>query len=1191
MLAPMPVYAASRVLYWVGADGNWNDTSHWSLSSGGAGGETVPDSDDDVNFDANSGFDPTHYQVAVNTTAYCRDMDWNGVSLANSPQLTFSSYDLYCYGDVRFGSGVRFSTGSKDFYLMGTGSQTITCNGALGYPNFTTNASGTWTQQDSFPSLVTGNLDVHDGTWDFNDQDGSLTSVTVSGGTIDLSTSEIDVTYSWTYTSGTVTCGTSNITIGGSGTTSSFAGGGQTYYDVTVLNTMDYDDQEATITGANTFHDLTLTCGAVTAAQTTLSANQTVTGTLTTTGSAANYRLLVSSSTLHTARTITAATVASTYTDFRDITGAGAGSWDLSAGTAGDCGGNTDITFPSSRTVYFSTATGNLDFSYNKWSNTSGGSPSLTYFPRPQDTAVFDENSFAVPGVALGLDTLSLPSIDTTDVTNNPTFQHYSGTQTMAYIYGSLELGTCTWDVDTTYMYGQGAETISGTLGGGGDLIIDAYTGSVTLSDDLALTTGSGDLTLLSGILYLDDYDVTCGTFISSTTTYQRSLVMTDSIFTLNATGAVTKWNVAATNLAITQGTSEIVFTNTTTNTQTFAGAGFTYNDFTIEGSGNYQTTISGTNTFNDIYVDRSQAAKTLAGNVTCTISHLYSPVAGTTQFTITNTDFTKTSGLVALKYMTISGSTASGGATFLAGAAPPSVDGGSNSGWTFSDYTAPTVVTEAVSSISGTSANFNGNVGSLGSFSGETIYGYFEYGLTDGYGSDTSDLQESITATGDYYNTVTGLSNETGYHVRAVLLYNGHEYAYGADVEFTSAGSPVVTTGDATNITTNSARLQGVLTSLGIYDTAFVYFNYGLTSGSLNNSTPPVEYDAPGAFYADISGLQPYETYYFEAEALYSAASLSTGEENSFDLQAEGVSTTITIVRVGMFGNYLVDYDPADPDTTDYLLIAEIYNKYTDYYPNEEAPKWFTLELLDTDDTTVLGASPLSNWGDRPTAIYFNSTQAANLTESSAYNVRVVGYNIAGVPESDHYTLATTDWKGHDSDSLDNWCTASAFNMQNTDERTDYLTTITDVKNLVITDNAGAYFTTGIPGISQVRPNLFETARSKPQFDAGAASSDYDAADWNTYVGSTIATDATAIGGVFNTDGRTALAWIFGLAMLILTVLGIALGGKGIYVMLLNLPILMYGNYLRVIDIQWTIVMALIMMFFFIRQLWWKTT
>lgn len=40
--------------YWVGNSGLWNDTAHWSLTSGGTGGAPVPTANNDVYFDSNS---------------------------------------------------------------------------------------------------------------------------------------------------------------------------------------------------------------------------------------------------------------------------------------------------------------------------------------------------------------------------------------------------------------------------------------------------------------------------------------------------------------------------------------------------------------------------------------------------------------------------------------------------------------------------------------------------------------------------------------------------------------------------------------------------------------------------------------------------------------------------------------------------------------------------------------------------------------------------------------------------------------------------------------------------------------------------------------------------------------------------------------------------------------------------------
>ncbi len=51
-------------LYWVGNSGNWNDPSHWSSTSGGAGGVGVPNQNDNVTFDLNS-FNSANQTVSV----------------------------------------------------------------------------------------------------------------------------------------------------------------------------------------------------------------------------------------------------------------------------------------------------------------------------------------------------------------------------------------------------------------------------------------------------------------------------------------------------------------------------------------------------------------------------------------------------------------------------------------------------------------------------------------------------------------------------------------------------------------------------------------------------------------------------------------------------------------------------------------------------------------------------------------------------------------------------------------------------------------------------------------------------------------------------------------------------------------------------------------------------------------------
>ncbi|NOS94323.1 MAG: S8 family serine peptidase, partial [Cyclobacteriaceae bacterium] len=49
-----PVESLPSSLYWVGGSGDWSDPAHWSISSGGSSGNTIPSSADHVIFDENS---------------------------------------------------------------------------------------------------------------------------------------------------------------------------------------------------------------------------------------------------------------------------------------------------------------------------------------------------------------------------------------------------------------------------------------------------------------------------------------------------------------------------------------------------------------------------------------------------------------------------------------------------------------------------------------------------------------------------------------------------------------------------------------------------------------------------------------------------------------------------------------------------------------------------------------------------------------------------------------------------------------------------------------------------------------------------------------------------------------------------------------------------------------------------------
>ena len=197
--------------YWVGDGGNWNDTTHWSTSSGGSSGAAVPTTTDDVFFDANS-FSSGSQTVTANVNGNCRDMDWSGVTNSPTFHLTgFGTKIVDISGSLTFATGMSLTTQSSsntfNFSATSTG-KTITTGGvSIPFEWDFRGSGGGWTLQDAF--TVTGNTAIVAGrAWlfptvslDFNGQDVTFTS---NNSTFQM------------YTGATVTLGSSKFVMNGS---------------------------------------------------------------------------------------------------------------------------------------------------------------------------------------------------------------------------------------------------------------------------------------------------------------------------------------------------------------------------------------------------------------------------------------------------------------------------------------------------------------------------------------------------------------------------------------------------------------------------------------------------------------------------------------------------------------------------------------------------------------------------------------------------------------------------------------------------------------------------------------------------------------------------------------------------------------------------------------------------------------
>jgi len=106
----------ARTLYWVNDGGNWNDASHWSVTSGGKGGAGIPGSADDVVFDLNS-FSYPYEVINLSGTASCNSFQ----TLPDVPYIQFvgnslsklevhGSFDLQGLIDWQYTGTVHFTS-------------------------------------------------------------------------------------------------------------------------------------------------------------------------------------------------------------------------------------------------------------------------------------------------------------------------------------------------------------------------------------------------------------------------------------------------------------------------------------------------------------------------------------------------------------------------------------------------------------------------------------------------------------------------------------------------------------------------------------------------------------------------------------------------------------------------------------------------------------------------------------------------------------------------------------------------------------------------------------------------------------------------------------------------------------------------------------------------------------------------
>ena len=680
--------------FWVGGSGNWSDaTNHWATTTGGApGAGNLPTASDNAIFDTAS--NAVGYTVTIDSAAVCLDLTFGApltgtITWAGSATMAISSSMTLLNGMT------RTYTGAITFNATSTG-KTITSNGVTLASQITLNgAGGGWTLQDNFQT--SGNY-INFAAGTFNTNTKSITNdsgfvasgatartLIISGSTITLGTVG---SIGWQVSSSvSLTVDTTTLITG----IHRFDGGGLTYNDVT-FNTA---TSALTLNNANIFRNLTTIPGQATTL--TVSANQTITGTLTQTGNSVSSRLLIVSSVVGTARTITAAAASLTDVDFTDITGAGAAS-PFTGTRLGDCKGNSGITFTAAANKYYVGNTANWN-SANVWALTSGGAGATNNFPLPQDTAVLDAGSFSANGQTLTVSAahrIGSLLCSGTDQTYN-----FSLVASLVF-YGDVTFDSNLTNTSSGTFTFSGRNTQTITTAGkslAGSLTINSIGGTVSLADALTGSAIAATFSLTLGTLDLNGKTLSYGNFESSNSNARtiKSSVNGGKIITTNTAAATVFVATTTTNLTIDRatGTWTIEIGGNTANLRQMAvGAGKSWPAISFTNTtagGEFRLSSSGAATvIKSLSVTNpAQTIKRTAGT-TITIEDNNGFPSGTVGNLVTIGSITAAShtwaksggGQISADYLSISYSTATPSSTWYAGA--NSTNGGNNSGWNF---------------------------------------------------------------------------------------------------------------------------------------------------------------------------------------------------------------------------------------------------------------------------------------------------------------------------------------------------------------------------------------------------------------------------------------------------------------------------------------------------------------------------
>lgn len=220
---------------------------------------------------------------------------------------------------------------------------------------------------------------------------------------------------------------------------------------------------------------------------------------------------------------------------------------------------------------------------------------------------------------------------------------------------------------------------------------------------------------------------------------------------------------------------------------------------------------------------------------------------------------------------------------------------------FSFTTPAAPFVTTLAAETLTATSVKLNGSVVGNGDAGGQSTTVVFQYSTSSNLSSPIEVSPDSFasiaggdTSTVTVSTSITGLQTGNTYYFR-LKASNNYGTNFGSILSFTLVDSPTVTTQAATNITSNTATLNG-LVNANASTTTSVVFRWGTSAGSLSNNlsvTPStVSGNSSTAVIGNLTGLTQNTTYYYKLSATNSLGSSLSDPVESFTTTVDAAPT-----------------------------------------------------------------------------------------------------------------------------------------------------------------------------------------------------------------------------------------------------------------------------------------------------------